>query len=115
MGDPVKIADLAKDLIELSGLEVGRDIDIVFTGMRPGEKLFEELFIPGESYERTAHAKIFLAANASSFVPANLDESLGILEAAAQRNDREAILWGLQTLIPEFTPVGTSVVGVGAA
>ncbi len=114
MGDPVKIADLAKDLIELSGLEVGRDIDIVFTGMRPGEKLFEELFIPGESYERTAHAKIFLAANASSFVPANLDESLGILEAAARRNDREAILWGLQTLIPEFTPVGTSVVGVGA-
>ncbi len=114
MGEPVKIADLAKDLIELSGLEVGRDVDIVFTGMRPGEKLFEELFVPGESYERTAHAKIFLAANASSFVPPNLDESLGILEAAAQRNDREAILWGLQTLVPEFTPVGTSVVGVGA-
>ena len=114
MGEPVKIADLARDLIELSGLEVGRDIDIVFTGMRPGEKLFEELFIPGESYHRTSHVKIFLAANASSFVPANLAESLGILEAAARRNDREAILWGLQSLIPEFTPVGVSVVGVGA-
>ena len=54
-----------------------------------------------------------MTINASSFVPANLDEALGILEAAARRNDREAILWGLQELIPEFTPVGTSVVGVG--
>lgn len=47
-------------------------------------------------------------------MPSNLEEALGILQAAAQANDREAILWGLQALIPEFTPVGTSVVGVGA-
>ena len=47
-------------------------------------------------------------------MPSNLDESLGILEAAAQRNDRAAILRGLQALIPKFTPVGTPVVGVGA-
>ena len=49
MGEPIKIADMARDLIELSGLEVGKDIDIVFTGLKPGEKLFEELFVTGES------------------------------------------------------------------
>ncbi|MCU0494637.1 MAG: polysaccharide biosynthesis protein, partial [Chloroflexaceae bacterium] len=74
MGEPVKIVDMARDMIELSGLEVGRDIDIVYTGLRPGEKLFEELFVPGESYERTIHEKIFIACNASSFVPRDLDE-----------------------------------------
>jgi FlaA1/EpsC-like NDP-sugar epimerase len=61
MGEPVRIVDLARDLINLSGLEEGRDIDIVFTGLRPGEKLTEELFVPGEAYQRTAHAKIFIA------------------------------------------------------
>ncbi len=73
MGDPVKIVDLARDLIELSGYEVGRDIEIKFIGLRPGDKLFEELFIPGEEYERTTHEKIFIAANASRFVPDGLD------------------------------------------
>lgn len=57
MGQPVKIVDLAKDLIRLSGYEVGKDIDISFTGLRPGEKLYEELFIPGEKYDRTEHEK----------------------------------------------------------
>ena len=75
MGEPVKIVDLAHDLVELSGLEVGRDIDIVYTGLRPGEKLFEELFVTGEQYERTAHEKIFIAANASRIVPEGLDGS----------------------------------------
>jgi len=63
MGEPVKIADLAHDLITLSGLEVGRDIDITYTGLRPGEKLFEKLFISGEVYGRTEHQKIFVANN----------------------------------------------------
>jgi len=61
MGKPIKIVDLARDLIELSGKEVGQDIEIVFTGLRPGEKLFEELFRAGETYRRTRHAKIFVA------------------------------------------------------
>jgi FlaA1/EpsC-like NDP-sugar epimerase len=104
MGQPVKILDLARDLIELSGLKVGQDIAIEFSGLRPGEKLYEELFIPGEQYERTAHQKIFIAANASAFVPADLDESLKILEAAANRQDGLAIRRGLQALIPEYTP-----------
>jgi FlaA1/EpsC-like NDP-sugar epimerase len=49
MGEPIKIVDMATDLIRLSGLEVGRDIEIVFTGLRLGEKLFEELFVPANT------------------------------------------------------------------
>lgn len=58
MGEPVKIVDLAKDLIRLSGYEPGKDIEIVFTGVRPGEKLFEELINDGESVRQTEHEKI---------------------------------------------------------
>jgi FlaA1/EpsC-like NDP-sugar epimerase len=60
MGEPVKIADLARDLISLSGFEPGVDIDIQFTGMRPGEKLFEELSVAEEDADRTKHPKIFV-------------------------------------------------------
>ena len=105
MGEPVKIVDLARDLIELSGLEVGRDIDIVFTGLRPGEKLFEELFLDGENYGRTRHEKIFTAANGSHLVPDDLEAGLSALQASAARNDRQGILRGLQNLVPEFEPM----------
>ena len=104
MGEPVKIVDLARDLIELSGLEEGRDIDLVYTGLRPGEKMYEELFIPGEDYQRTRHQKIFIAANASRLVPVDLEDGLNALAVSAQRNDREAILRGLCHLIPEYEP-----------
>jgi FlaA1/EpsC-like NDP-sugar epimerase len=104
MGDPIRIVDLARDLIKLSGLEEGRDIDIQFTGMRPGEKLFEELFVSGEEYKRTRHEKIFIASNASSFVPQGLESSIRALHEAAEDNDREAIVRNLLALIPEYTP-----------
>ena len=60
MGDPVKIYDLAKSLIELSGLKLGEDIDIKITGLRPGEKLYEELLMNEENLEGTGHEKIFI-------------------------------------------------------
>ena len=104
MGEPVKIVDLARDLIELSGLEEGRDIEIQFVGLRPGEKLFEELFIDGESYQRTQHEKVFIASNASSFVPDGLNAAVSALAASAQRNDADAIRRGLKSLVPEFQP-----------
>ena len=102
MGQPVKIIDLARDLIELSGLAVGRDIDIVCTGLRPGEKLYEELFVSGESYERTKHQMIFIADNAGRLVPLQLEAAVTALAAAAHRDDIAAIRQGLRDLVPEF-------------
>ena len=61
MGEPVKIVDLAKDLIRLSGFEVGEDIAIEFTGLRPGEKMYEELLTHKETLGHTRHQKIFVA------------------------------------------------------
>jgi FlaA1/EpsC-like NDP-sugar epimerase len=114
MGEPVRIVDLARDMISLSGLEVGRDIDIVFSGLRPGEKLFEEMFAVGEQYERTQHQKIFIAANASSFVPHGLDASILAMEQAASSNDRTAILRALQNLIPEYVPTSCETPNLSA-
>ena len=60
MGEPVRIFDVAKDMIGLFGLKPFDDIDIVFTGMRPGEKLFEELETEGENITKTKHPKVFI-------------------------------------------------------
>jgi FlaA1/EpsC-like NDP-sugar epimerase len=113
MGEPVKIVDLAADLVRLSGLKVGRDIDIVFSGLRPGEKLYEELFTNGEEYRRTEHEQIFIAANASSLVPRNLHQVVDRLCDAAQRSDAAEIVACLRALLPEFNPVGDTIAGVG--
>jgi FlaA1/EpsC-like NDP-sugar epimerase len=61
MGEPVRIVELAQNLIRLNGLESGKDIEIVFTGLRPGEKIFEELLTAEEGVEKTIHNKIFIA------------------------------------------------------
>ncbi len=104
MGDPIRIVDLAHDLIELSGLQVGRDIEIAFSGLRPGEKLYEEMFTPGEDYRRTQHAKIFMAHNASTFVPPALDEAIDSLVATALANNSERVIMLLSQLLPEYQP-----------
>ncbi len=112
MGEPVKIVDLARDLISLSGLEEGRDIDIVYTGLRPGEKLYEELFVPGEAYERTAHAKIFIATDdelaASRLASEGIDAAIDALIGLAQRGDEGTIKDALLALIPELQDAAVS-------
>ena len=104
MGEPVRICDLAQDLIRLSGYEVGKDIEIEFTGLRPGEKLFEELFIPGEKYNRTKHEKILSLGNASRLVKENIDREVEALCQAGDRNDTNLIVSMLQQLVPEYIP-----------
>jgi FlaA1/EpsC-like NDP-sugar epimerase len=104
MGEPVKIVDLASELIRLSGYEVNKDIDIVFTGLRPGEKLFEELFIQGEEYEKTPHEKLFVVKNASRIIPEHLPLSVEALCKAADKNDANSIRFLLEQLVPGYKP-----------
>lgn len=78
MGEPVKIVDLARDMIILSGLKPERDIKIEFTGLRPGEKLYEELFSDRENFDLTRHERIFIAPD-STFNEAEIQEELGRL------------------------------------
>jgi FlaA1/EpsC-like NDP-sugar epimerase len=104
MGDPVRIVDLAQDLIRLSGYEVGKDISIAFSGLRPGEKLFEELFIPGERYEPTEHDKIIVVRNASSNVPDGLLATVMHLSHAALQNDAHSIRQWLKTIVVGYCP-----------
>jgi FlaA1/EpsC-like NDP-sugar epimerase/EAL domain-containing protein (putative c-di-GMP-specific phosphodiesterase class I) len=103
MGQPVKIVDLARDLIKLSGYEVGQDIDIVFTGLRPGEKLYEELLVEGEEYESTTHEKVLVVKDASRIIPPNLDTTIDVLCQAAKRNDINLIVFLLDRLVVGYT------------
>ncbi|MBL3538080.1 nucleoside-diphosphate sugar epimerase/dehydratase [Aminivibrio sp.] len=98
MGQPVKIIDLASDLIRLSGFEPGTDIDIVFSGIRPGEKLFEELLTAEEGTEASRFKKIFVARN--NGLPAELPELLEELRQAAEQENGRAIREKLGKLIP---------------
>jgi FlaA1/EpsC-like NDP-sugar epimerase len=106
MGERVKIVDLAHDLIELSGLTVGRDIDIIFTGARPGEKLAEELHLASEEYEPTQHKKILLIRQATDLLPQQLKRAVGNLVSAAQENNQRKIISELRLLVPEYQRTG---------
>jgi FlaA1/EpsC-like NDP-sugar epimerase len=100
MGDPVRIVDLARDLIELSGLRPDVDIQIQFSGLRPGEKLFEELLLRGEAYDKTPHAKIMVGHIQSP--PADvLKSALAGLQSAADAGDDARVRRCLAALVPE--------------
>lgn len=102
MGEPVKIVDLAKDLICLSGYQVGKDIEISYTGLRPGEKLFEELFLPDEEYQKTGHEKLLIVKNASKNIPSQLLQHVADLLQSASINDSMEIRSLLQKLVPGY-------------
>jgi FlaA1/EpsC-like NDP-sugar epimerase len=104
MGAPIRIEDLAKDLIELSGLELGRDVDIVYTGLRPGEKLFEELSAAGEQYVPTRHEKIVRTRNGASDSKhrQGLWDAVHELIRLAGQGDEPQMRDKLRELVPEF-------------
>jgi len=108
MGEPVRIVDLARDLIRLSGLEPERDIEIAFTGLRPGEKLHEELFAAAEEHGRTEHEKILRFTNGKG--PAvvagedHFSEQIEVLLEAARRGETGMMRAALHDLVPEFCP-----------
>ncbi len=106
MGQPVKILDLAENLIKLAGFIPYRDIDIVFTGLRPGEKLFEELLQDEEGIRKTTNRKIFIGT------PINIDaerfmQGLERLKNFASQHRRNEMIEELCIMVPTYNPDGT--------
>jgi len=110
MGTPVKIADMARDLIQLSGEEPDRDIEIVFTGLHPGEKLYEELITRGEGVVQTSHEKIMVLKPDGNWNGLGSKETLRrwIIQGAdelyrlAESQGSSGIKQKLQQLVPEY-------------
>ena len=101
MGEPVKILELAESLIRLSGYEPYRDIGIKFVGLRPGEKLFEELLKDEEGLNRTENQKVFIGSPIE-VSPEHLFKALHALKPMAENNDIEKIMKVLHELVPEY-------------
>lgn len=112
MGTPVRIADMARDLIKLSGKEPDKDIRIIYIGLREGEKLHEKLMTTGESMVKTGHEKIYVLSANNAFNGLKtqkafhqwLNDELELLYNVARNHDSEAIKKKLQDIIPEYRP-----------
>jgi FlaA1/EpsC-like NDP-sugar epimerase len=103
MGEPVRIADLARNMIRLSGKEPDIDIQIQFSGLRPGEKLYEELHLEGEDMQPTFHSKIKIFRDAQ-LNPAQVELDIARLEKDLTRRDEVAVVRQLTKIVPEYKP-----------
>ena len=101
MGEPVYISDLAKDLIRLSGYEPEKDIKIVYTGLRPGEKLFEEISLADEDVDKTSNKKITIM-KPIQFDPTLLACEIKDIEEAVRAEDDELMFAKVKELVPTF-------------
>ena len=104
MGEPVKILDLAENLIRLNGMVPYRDVEIVFSGLRPGEKLFEELLTAEEGTDLTTHSKIFVALAPSSLSQENAGTMVREVEETLERASELKPL--LRKWVPNYTEGG---------
>ncbi|WP_341895520.1 nucleoside-diphosphate sugar epimerase/dehydratase [Ferrovibrio terrae] len=116
MGEPVRIQDLARQMIRLAGLQPDKDIKIAFTGLRPGEKLYEEVLHSAETTVSTPQDGIMLAAP-RIVDRAELDRTIASLIGHAQQRDTAALIAGIAALVPEFqhAPNGQGAVPASAA
>jgi FlaA1/EpsC-like NDP-sugar epimerase len=101
MGEPVKISELAENLIRLSGLEPYKDIEIVFTGLRPGEKLYEELFNYWEELLPTSHNKI-MKLNGTNPDPGLIISAINDLEKLVMTHDKKGVIAKLKEIVPSY-------------
>jgi FlaA1/EpsC-like NDP-sugar epimerase len=101
MGEPVKILDLAENIIRLSGYEPYKDIKIEFTGLRPGEKLFEELLLTSEGIKTTSNKKIFIGTQ-KDFDIEQFRQNLYALIRQAQENKVEEVLESIGIMVTSF-------------
>jgi FlaA1/EpsC-like NDP-sugar epimerase len=104
MGEPVKIMDLARNLILLSGLQPDRDIKIQFTGVRPGEKLFEELNLQNEHLVPTSHSKIRSYVGQHNLDAKQIKEIMQRLQGIVEEQDVASLVLLLKELIPNYSP-----------
>jgi FlaA1/EpsC-like NDP-sugar epimerase len=104
MGKPIKIVDLARNLIRLSNWQPDREIEIQFTGVRPGEKLFEELNLHDEHMVPTSHAKIWSCLNRCEVDAVRIEACIGDLEKAVSRQDVHQTVLLLKELIADYNP-----------
>ncbi len=104
MGEPIKILNLAQDLIRFYGLEPDKDIPIVYTGKRPGEKLFEELLTAEEGTSATKHEKIFIARSADNLNPDYIRKVENLIDAAKNSIENDNIIAFLKELVPTYQP-----------
>jgi FlaA1/EpsC-like NDP-sugar epimerase len=111
MGDPIKISALAEDMARLSGLTLGQDIEIRYSGIRPGEKLFEEIFLESEQQQSPVHPKVFEAIRAAN-EPQHLQKGINALTAALSlpegERQREILQW-LKIMVPTYKPSPTGL------
>ncbi|MEZ4729020.1 MAG: nucleoside-diphosphate sugar epimerase/dehydratase [Caldilineaceae bacterium] len=110
MGAPVKILELATRLLEMSGLQQGRDVEVIYTGIRPGEKLKEELFFSSEAYQRTKHEKIFVATEEAVEQGQLLSAAIERLITLAEQQQPEAARQQLKLIVPQYKPAGERLV-----
>lgn len=102
MGEPIKISYLAEEMIRLSGKVPGEDIDIIYTGLRPGEKLYEELFHEKEALQSTTHEKILLARY-REFEWERLNEVMDEIKLACAEYDEKQVRILMRELVPEWS------------
>ena len=102
MGEPVKISYLAEQMIRLAGKIPGEDIKIEYTGLRPGEKLFEELFHPSEQLVETDHEKLF-QARFRQIDWEDLMQTLRMMNEAYKTHQDAELLFLLKSIVPEFS------------
>ena len=104
MGKPIRIVDLANEVIRLSGYEPGKDIEVVFTGLRPGEKLYEELITEGEGIVPTLHEKIMVLRGKNGHTYEGIAAQIDELKRIADTFDTDAIKSKIREIVPEYTP-----------
>ena len=107
-GTPVKIVDMARDLISLSGFEPDEDIKIEFIGLRPGEKLYEELITADENAQPTQHPKILMLKGTGCDLEL-LNGKIQALSALAVTQDAALIRSKLQEIVPDYAPSDTAM------
>jgi FlaA1/EpsC-like NDP-sugar epimerase len=107
MGEPVKITDLATSMIRLSGLIEGQDIELIYSGLRPGEKLYEELLSDKESL-KPSHNELIFIAEKQVFSKSQQEKILQLIESATKGEKEDALVKQMKAIVPEYKSMNSS-------